>query len=164
MVMTFPPPRNETLVPQLPLKIALSTAAALTLAGSLAACASPAASTGDNATGTDDTGSTSNLSTSEEPYTDGTYTANGEYDSPNGTESLDVTITLADDIVTDVEVVGNGDNPDSKRYQAEFIGGIADVVVGKDIDELSVDRVAGSSLSSTGFKAALQTIKAQALA
>jgi len=150
-------------VPQLPLKIALSTAAALTLVGSLAACSSPTA-TGDNAAGTDDTGSTSNLSSSDEPYADGTYSSSGSYDSPNGTESLDVTITLASDIITDVEVVGHGDNPDSKRYQAEFIGGIADVVVGQDIDELSVDRVAGSSLSSTGFKAALQAIKAEALA
>jgi uncharacterized protein with FMN-binding domain len=148
----------------LPAKIALSTFAALTLAGSLAACSSPAATTGDAPAGTDDTGTTSNLSASDEPYTDGTYSATGAYDSPNGTESLDVTITIADDVITAVEVVGHGDNPDSKRYQAEFIGGIADVVVGQDIDELSVDRVAGSSLSSTGFKAALQAIKAQALA
>ena len=158
MGMPFPPPRNETIVPQLPLKIALSAAAALTLAGSLAACSTPAGTTEDTATGAED------AAASDEPYTDGTYSANGSYDSPNGTESLDVTLTLEGDVVTDVEVVGNGDNPDSKRYQAEFIGGIADVVVGKDIDELAVDRVAGSSLSSNGFNAALEDIKSQAAA
>lgn len=147
---------------QLSAKIALSTFAALTLAGSLAACSSPTAT--EN-TGIDtDSGNASNLGTSETPYNDGTYEATGEYQSPNGTESLDVTITLESDIITAVEVVGHGDNPDSKRYQGEFIGGIADVVVGQDIDELSVDRVAGSSLSSSGFKAALQNIKTQALA
>jgi len=157
MGMPFPPPRNETIVLQLPLKIALSAAAALTLAGSLAACSTPTGTTDDTAAGAEDTAS-------DAPYTDGTYSATGSYDSPNGTESLDVTLTLEGDIVTDVEVVGNGDNPDSKRYQAEFIGGIADVVVGKDIDELTVDRVAGSSLSSTGFKAAVADIKTQAAA
>jgi len=160
------PLRNENPVTQLPVKIALSTFAALTLAGSLAACSSPAPSDTTDNTGIDsDAGNTSNLSTSEEPYNDGTYSSSGSYDTPAGTESIDVTLTIAGDKVTDVEVVGHDDgNPDVKRYQAEFIGGISDIVVGKDIDELSVDRVAGSSLSSTGFKAALQNIKAQALA
>jgi len=155
---------KENPVTQLPAKIALSTFAALTLAGSLAACSSPAPT--DNTGGVDtDSGNNSNLNTSETPYKNGTYSSSGSYDSPAGTESLDVTITIADDIVTDVKVVGHDDgNPDVKRYQGEFIGGISDIVVGKDIDELSVDRVAGSSLSSTGFKAALQNIKAQALA
>lgn len=160
------PLRNENPVTQLPTKIALSAFAALTLAGSLAACASPAAENTGNNTGVDtDAGNNSNLGTSEDPYNDGTYSSSGSYDTPAGTESIDVTLTIEGDVVTDVEVVGHDDgNPDVKRYQGEFIGGIADIVVGKDIDELSVDRVAGSSLSSTGFKAALQNIKAQALA
>jgi uncharacterized protein with FMN-binding domain len=160
------PITKENPVTQLPAKIALSTFAALTLAGSLAACSSPATVDNSGDTGVDtDAGNNSNLNTSEEPYNDGTYSSSGSYDTPAGTESIDVTITIADDIVTAVEVEGHDDgNPDVKRYQSEFIGGISDIVVGKDIDELSVDRVAGSSLSSTGFKAALQNIKAQALA
>ena len=148
----------------LPTKIALSTFAALTLAGSLVACSSPAP-TDNSGTGVD-TGddNISNLESSDTPYNDGTYDASGEYESPAGTESLDVTITLADDIITDVTVVGSGGNPDVERYQGEFIAGVADVVVGQDIDELVIDRVAGSSLSSNGFKAALRAIKAEALA
>lgn len=150
-------------MPQLPLKIALSTFAALTVAGSLAACSTTAA-TGDSSSGINTDSDNISGTSSDTPYTDGTYTATGTYQSPNGTESLDVTLTIADDIVTAVEVVGHADNPDSERYQGEFIGGISDIVVGQDIDELAVDRVAGSSLSSTGFKAALATIKADALA
>lgn len=148
----------------LPTRIALSTFAALTLAGSLAACSSPAPA--DNSGTGVDAGddNISDLETSDTPYADGTYNASGEYESPAGTESLDVTITLKDDVITDVAVVGSGGNPDVERYQGEFIAGVADVVVGKDIDELVIDRVAGSSLSSTGFKAALSVIKAQALA
>jgi hypothetical protein len=45
-----------------------------------------------------------------------------------------------------------------------FIGGIADEVVGKDIDEISVSRVAGSSLTSGGFNDAIEQIKAEAAA
>jgi len=127
--------------------------AAVALATTLAGCATAA----------DDTSAdTTTESTSTGPYTDGTYEASGSYQSPNGTESVDVTITLEGDIITAVEVVGNGDNPDSKRYQGEFIDGIADEVVGVDIDDISVDRVGGSSLTSGGFNAAVEEIKAEA--
>ena len=37
-----------------------------------------------------------------------------------------------------------------------------DVVVGQDIDEISVSRVAGSSLTSGGFNRAIEEIKAEA--
>ena len=79
-------------------------------------------------------------------------------------ETITVTVTLADDIVTAVEVVGNPQKAESERYQGEFIGGIADVVVGQDIDSLSVSRVAGSSLTSGGFNQAIDTIKSEATA
>ena len=70
-----------------------------------------------------------------------------------------MTVTLESDIITAVEVVGDPQKSESEEYQAEFIGGIADVVVGKDIDEISVSRVAGSSLTSGGFNQAIQAIK-----
>lgn len=119
----------------------------LALTGALAGCA---------------TGTTAPATTSGGPYTDGTYTESGSYQSPNGSESVEVTVTLESDVITSVEVVGNGDNPDSKRYQGEFIGGIADEVVGKNIDEISVTKVAGSSLTSGGFMKAIEAIKADA--
>jgi len=128
--------------------------AAVALATTLAGCATAA----------DDTTSTETTTESEStgPYTDGTYEASGSYQSPNGTESVDVTITLEGDIITEVEVVGNGESPDSKRYQGEFIDGIAAEVVGEDIDDISVDRVGGSSLTSGGFNEAVEEIKAEA--
>lgn len=96
-------------------------------------------------------------------YEDGTYTASGSYTSPGGQETIDVTITIEDDVITAVTV----DNPDttnanSLRYQQEFIDGIAAEVVGVSIDEISVDRVGGSSLTSGGFNDALETIKDEA--
>lgn len=143
----------------------------LTLVGTLAGCSAADAestatttpSTGTSATtapsATTDAGAGTDAATD---YTDGSYTADGSYQSPNGTESVTVTVTLADDVVTAVDVVSNAESANSKRYQAEFISGIAAEVVGKDIDSLSVSKVAGSSLTSGGFNAAIETIKSEA--
>lgn len=97
-------------------------------------------------------------------YADGAYTATGSYQTPESVEELTVTLTLAGDVVTAVEVVGNPTKAESERYQGEFIGGIAEVVVGKNVDELQVSRVAGSSLSSNGFNQAVEQIKTDAVA
>lgn len=135
--------------------IALSFAG-LGLMGALAACA-PGSATGGG-TGTDG-GSTNTDAT----YADGTYTADGSYQAPSGTESITVEVTLADDKITDVVVTPHATDPTAKGHQAEFVGGIADQVVGEDIDTLNVTRVSGSSLTSGGFKIAIAAIKEQAL-
>lgn len=96
------------------------------------------------------------------PYADGTYTAEGGYRTPETVETISVTLTLEDDVVTDVEVVGDPVAPETTKYQGKFIAGIADVVVGKKLDELQVDRVAGSSLTSGGFDQAVVRIKDEA--
>lgn len=98
------------------------------------------------------------------PYADGTYTAEGSYQTPETVETVSVTMTLTDDVVTAVEVVGDPTAPESKRFQGQFIDGIAEHVVGKSLDELDVDRVAGSSLTSGGFNQAVVGIKEQAVA
>lgn len=97
-------------------------------------------------------------------YADGTYTAEGSYATPESVETIEVTITLEDDVVTAVEVTGDPRAAQSRQFQSQFIGGISDEVVGRDIDEISVSRVAGSSLTSGGFNQALEAIKAAAVA
>jgi uncharacterized protein with FMN-binding domain len=97
-------------------------------------------------------------------YTDGTYTADGQYQTPETVEKISVTLTLADGVVTDVEVTGDPQAPETEQYQGQFIDGIADEVEGKSIDELNVSRVAGSSLTSGGFNDAVESIKEQAAA
>jgi uncharacterized protein with FMN-binding domain len=138
----------------------------LTLVGALAGCSAadsdtPAAAGDDAGTSTSAPGS-ADAGASAGSYTDGTYTEDATYTSPGGTEEIEVTVTLAGGVITEVEVVGDGDNPNSKRYQGEFADGISDVVVGKSIDEISVDKVAGSSLTSSGFNDAIEEIKADA--
>ncbi len=98
-------------------------------------------------------------------YADGSYTADGTYVDGGGvSETISVTISLEGDVVTDVEVTGDAASPQSRQYQEAFIGGISDEVVGKEIDALSVSKVAGSSLTSGGFNDALETIKSEAQA
>ncbi|WP_405375385.1 MULTISPECIES: hypothetical protein [unclassified Microbacterium] len=97
-------------------------------------------------------------------YTDGTYTAEGSYQTPESVEEISVTLTLESDVITDVVVEGQPSRAESEQYQSQFIGGIRDEVVGKNIDEISVDRVAGSSLTSGGFNQALEEIRTDAAA
>ena len=142
-------------------------AAAAAVAGVvlLAGCSPAAGDAGEdtwNYTGSS-WGSTSGDSGSGS-YADGTYTADGSYNTPESVETITVTVTLESDVVTAVEVTGDPQKSESEQYQGQFIGGISDVVVGQDIDEISVSRVAGSSLTSGGFNQAIEAIKAEAAA
>lgn len=148
----------------------LRTGAALVGVAGMLVLAGCGASTTGGGTGTDtgtsdsDTGSTDTGSGAAGSYTDGTYTAEGSYQTPESIETIDVTVTLADGVITDVEVAGNPTKPESEEYQGRFIGGISDEVVGQSIDEINVSRVAGSSLTSGGFNQAIEEIKNEAAA
>lgn len=145
---------------------------ALTVAGTLAACSSssepaadaaapaPAAST--SGTGTPGEGASGSAAGST--YRDGTYSAEGTYTSPGGQEHVKVEVTLADDVVTAVTVTPESTNPNGKHYQELFASGVAGQVVGKDVDDVAVTKVSGSSLTSQGFMAALAAIEDQARA
>lgn len=151
-------------------KNAIAIAAGLTLVGALAGCAPAASDTGttpdDSSSGGSSSGGSTDSGTDSgaAAYADGTYTESGSYQAPSGTETVEVTVTLADDIITDVQVVGEATDPQAKLHQGEFISGIAGIVVGKDIDDIQVDKVGGSSLTSGGFNAAIDAIKADAAA
>lgn len=146
----------------------LGVAGIVTLAGcsggTTADAAAPAATTAPAATAAPSSSAATGDSTTAGAYKDGTYEATGQYATPESVETVDVTLTIADDTVTAVEVTGDPQAAESKRYQSAFIGGIADEVVGKKLDEISVSKVAGSSLTSGGFNKALDTIKTEAQA
>ncbi len=98
-------------------------------------------------------------------YKAGDYDAEGSYQTPAGTQSVEVEVTLeADGTITAVEVEPQADGGNSEMFQKKFAGGISEVVVGKKIDELDVSKVAGSSLTSGGFNAAIEDITGQAQA
>jgi uncharacterized protein with FMN-binding domain len=144
--------------------------AGLSLVGTVAGCAPSATQSTPTATATNSTetsavtptGTASSLATSGSAYKDGTYSADGTYVSPNGTETVGVELTLASGTVTAVKITEHPSNPNTRKFQGEFSGGIAAQVVGKSIDGLSVSKVAGSSLTSGGFNQAVEKIKLEA--
>ncbi len=138
-----------TTAPRITARLVAATAAGFVGAVALAGC-SP------SPTGGADAGS----STAE--YVDGTYAAEGSYSTPESVETISVTVSLEGGVITSVEVEGDPQKAESAQYQAQFIGGISDEVVGRSIDEISVSRVAGSSLTSGGFNKAIEQIKADA--
>jgi NifU-like protein involved in Fe-S cluster formation len=97
-------------------------------------------------------------------YKNGAYSADGTYRSPAGGESVSITLTLKDDVITDATFVGHTTSPKSERYQGLFADGFKEYVVGKSIDELSLTVVNGSSLTGAGFMDAVAKIKAEAKA
>lgn len=93
-------------------------------------------------------------------YADGRYEATGEYGSQDS--SIGVTLTLADDVITDVAVDPHATDPTSLDLQERFADAIGDRVVGRDIDDVHIDRLAGSSHTPDGFNDALEKIKNEA--
>ena len=133
--------------------------AGLSLAGTVAGCAPTATESSPAAT---PSAGASSPATSGSTYKDGTYSADGNYVSPNGTETVGVELTLAGGTVTAVDITQHPSNPNTRKFQGEFAGGISEQVVGKNIDELNVSKVAGSSLTSGGFNQAVEQIKSEA--
>ena len=62
------------------------------------------------------------------------------------------------------EVTPHATGGNSAQFQGQFASGIASEVVGVALEDVNVSRVAGSSLTSGGFNAAIDTIQAEAQA
>lgn len=95
-------------------------------------------------------------------YQDGTYTASSRYSTPGGGESIKITLTLKDNVITDSSVQQTPKDEEAAEYQAQFKQNYQPLVVGKKITDINLSRVSGSSLTSRGFNDALENIKSQA--
>ena len=93
-------------------------------------------------------------------YVDGVYSARGEYGSLPS--HITVTITLADEIVSNTQVQTHATDPTSLDLQRRFAAAVPEVVNGKHISEVRVGRLAGSSGTPNGFNDAIRQIKEQA--
>ena len=143
----------------------LSAAAAASVMLLTAACgggsddASDAPSSSATSSSSDDSSDASAAT-----YKDGDYEAETSYANPAGSSDLKVELTLAGNKVTAVKVTPEATDGTSKGFQSQFASGISNEVVGKSLDELNVDKVAGSSLTHLGFNKAIDEIKADAKA
>ena len=127
-----------------------------------AAPAAAATSAAETATA----GESGSASGSESPYANGEYTAIGGYQSPGGKQEIGVTVTLSNSVITALTLDTSATTGPSADFQGKFETGVIEqgLVVGKSIDELSVSKVSGSSLTSTGFNDAIDQIKTEAAA
>lgn len=91
-------------------------------------------------------------------YTNGEYKVEGEY----GNKSILVKLELDNDTIKHVEVTPNTTIKMSLGLQKKFAAAVPEVVVGKSIDDVHLDKLAGSSKTTQGFNNALEKIKSQA--
>ncbi|WP_328370141.1 hypothetical protein OG828_44105 [Streptomyces sp. NBC_00457] len=147
---------------------ALSKKTAAAIGISLSAAITGCASTdGDNASppaASNNARSPSASDDAAEPssstYEDGEFEAEGRYG--NLPSSIGVTVILADDRITAVKVTPRATDETSLALQKRFAAAVPRLVVGKDIDSVRLDRVAGNSGTPKGFNDALAQIKAEA--
>lgn len=142
----------------------LSAAAAASVLLLTAACGGGSDDASSDKTSSSSASSDDTSDASAATYKDGDYDAEGTYSNPSGESKVEVEITLADNKISEITVTPMAQNATSKQFQEKFAGGISGEVVGKSLDELDVSKVAGSSLTSLGFNAAIDDIKADAQA
>ncbi|MGA8988469.1 hypothetical protein [Aeromicrobium sp.] len=140
----------------------LSVAASVLLL--TAACGGSSDPAGDVPSASSASAAPESSSSSNAVYNDGDYSGEGSYSNPAGISALTVELTLSDGTITAIDVTPRATDPTSKAYQTDFAGGIAQIAVGKSINELSVSKVAGSSLTAEGFNQAIDQIRAEAQA
>lgn len=102
------------------------------------------------------------VATSTNTFRDGSYQGMGTYSYHSGTESIKVSLTLKDGKVQDINVITLAKAPTSKVMQADFAANYKTFVIGKNIDEVKLGKVSGSSLTPIGFNAAIEEIKSKA--
>jgi uncharacterized protein with FMN-binding domain len=136
------------------------TIIAISVAAATAGCATDAEVTTPSSASNTSLAAPGSPSSRRSKYADGTYTATGQYGSLPS--SIGVSVTLVDDVITAVTVTPRATEPTSRDYQTRFAQAIPALVVGRNIDEVNLSKVAGSSGTPDGFNAAIQRIKAEA--
>ena len=99
------------------------------------------------------------------PYADGQYTASGSYGVIDGVveeDSIDVTATLRDGVITEVSVTGHPLLTQSHDYMQGFVNEISGAVVGRSVEDAHVTALAGASKTSDAFNDAIDDIASQA--
>jgi uncharacterized protein with FMN-binding domain len=95
-------------------------------------------------------------------YKNGTYTKTGKYVSPGGPEEIEIMVTIEDGVIKEASATPKAVLAGSIKFQTAFSGGFKELIVGKNIDEIMLDKVAGSSLTPKGFNNAIEQIKMDA--
>ncbi|MFT4310592.1 MAG: hypothetical protein ACMXYC_03095 [Candidatus Woesearchaeota archaeon] len=88
---------------------------------------------------------------------DGTYEDEVTYRYHSGTETMIVTVSIENDIITGIGLQGIDSHPTSANLIAQVHEALPDLVVGKRIDEVDIPaRIGGSSLTAQAVKQHLE--------
>lgn len=109
----------------------------------------------------DDKSSTTSDKQDTGKYADGDYAINGQY-GPVGEDTIDVHLSVKDQNVTAVKIVGHPFTSISKKHQNDFAKAVPDAVVGKPLKGLKVDKLAGASWTTEAFNKALDVARQEA--
>lgn len=109
----------------------------------------------------DDKNSTTSDKKDTGNYADGDYSVNGQY-GPVGEDTIDVHLTVKDQKVASVSIIGHPFTSISKKHQNDFAKAVPDAVVGKPLKDLKVDKLAGASWTTEAFNKALDVARQEA--
>src|SRR4051794_33424607 len=87
----------------------------------------------------------SGVATADHSYADGQYAALGQYSSPGGPQGINVAVQLKNDSIAWIMVTPSSYIGEAGEFQARFAAAVPGEIVGKDIDQIAVSRLAGSS-------------------
>ena len=95
-------------------------------------------------------------------FANGTYTVAASYFTPRRTKhDMDITLTIVDDVITAATITYDGEvasSPNHTRFDEAYRA----EVIGKPLEQVSLSRTGGASLTSAAFNEALVEIKTQA--
>lgn len=126
--------------------------------GTAGSSSSTSGSTGSSSSSSASSGS------STSGYKDGTYTASSSYYVPHGNESIQVSVTISNGVITSSSVTNSEGDPTSAYFQQDFASSYKSYVVGQKIADLQLGVIAGASDTTQGFNDALSQIQSQAQA
>lgn len=101
-------------------------------------------------------------STSTGSYKNGTYTASTSYMVPRGTNTINVTLTIVDGVITSISTKHTSNDHESALYIDSFDSDIDDATTGESLSGFSVSRIGGASLTTDAFNDVLDTIRTDA--
>jgi len=137
-----------------------TSASASTGTGSSDVTTTPSTPTSASSTNTSST-----TTATSSGYKDGTYSATSNYSVPQGnSNSIGVSITVKDGVVTAVKTDENYSDRESEMYIDSFESLLQNAVVDKSIKNLQLNRIGGATLTTAAFDDALDSIRNDAKA